>query len=97
MNLAMINEYAKARKMGDAEKIIYESVVMHKGWDMDNAACLVRMKDGSHKMFTTNHGAVCEMKGDSLNQLVKEAASYMRDIQSLLELAQEKGAVKKPK
>lgn len=95
MNLKMINDYADKQKIGPAEKIVYTSTVMHTGWESDNAACLVKMKNGTHKLFTTNHGAVCEMSGKDLEAVVKEASDYFRDVTSLLQLAQENGAIKK--
>lgn len=97
MNLSSINVYAKAKKLGEVEKMIYVSTVMHKGWESDNEACLVRMRDGSHKVFSTNHGAVCELKGTELRELIKEATAYLKDISALMQLAEASGAIKKVK
>jgi len=70
----------------DAVEIVQTARVLHDGWEMDNEAWAVRMKDGSVKLFTTDHGGIYPMEEDEAQKKIDECMSSVASIQKLLDV-----------
>lgn len=68
------------------KQVLYKATIMHTGWEMDNEAWLVELKDERKVVLTTNHGGICEMSIDEALYKVAETFSSIESIRKLIEL-----------
>jgi hypothetical protein len=72
---------------GESMKKIYEAVVMHVGWEMDNAAWIIENEDGTREIRTTSYGGEYSMKMSELEEKIKETAASLDGLMRLKELS----------
>ena len=65
---------------------IATAVVLHEGWEMDNEAWVVEGDDGSRMLWTTNHGSVCPMSIEDVEEHIKDAEESISQLKKLKEL-----------
>ena len=83
MNLSHMQRIARERGYGEIVEILFTATVLHKGWESDNEAWLVRMKGGGKKLFHTNHGMFCPLDIKELDATIKQTASSLDELQAL--------------
>ena len=57
------------RGYGIPQKVIAAFEIPRVGWEMDNQGWVVWMENNTLRVFSTNHGSLCEMDRDELNTL----------------------------
>lgn len=70
---------------GAVAEVLATAPVLHAGWELDYAAWLVRLEDGSVRLLTTDHGGVCELDAEYLAERIcaaEESAASLRQLQA---------------
>lgn len=60
----------------DGSRVVYEFTILREGWEMDNKGWVT--EDGN--LFTTNHGSLCSLKPEELNQDLKNTQKSLDSI-----------------
>ena len=64
-------------------KIVFEAVVMHVDWGMDNKVWVVEHENGKRELLTTSHGGEYIMSIDELNKKLKETAESLSGLMKI--------------
>jgi len=51
---------------------IFETRVLHDGWELDNSLWVIEGGGGKRELRTTNHGGECEMSARELDEKIEE-------------------------
>ena len=63
-------------------KKIYEAVVLHEGWEMDNLLWVVENDDGRRELRTTSHGSEYIM---DTKEIMEKIAETKKSLAGLIE------------
>ena len=66
----------------DGKKVVYEFIVLHKGWEMDNEGWVT--EDG--RMWCTNHGGLYEMGATELHEFIDTTTKSLNQLLAVSEL-----------
>ena len=78
------------RAYPDAEAILGHATVLHIGWEMDNEAFVVVMRDGERVLLTTSHGGIYEAEPEYLSAKVADYKRASDESAALLRLLSER-------
>jgi len=67
-----------------ARRILERAVVLYAGWESDNEICSVEMEDGSKMIVGTDHGDVCEVHLESVEQSIKDYETVAAQTRAVL-------------
>lgn len=71
-------------KFGKVVEVLSTAKVLHDGWEMDNAAWLVRFENKSLAILTTSHGHLYVAEKSEFEDKLKETEKSADSIRNLL-------------
>ena len=67
-------------------KKIHTATILHEGWEMDNKMWVMEDENGSRTSHTTNHGCLCRMSINDINDAIKKAQDSIGGLEKAKEL-----------
>lgn len=69
------------------KRTLFHFKVLHEGWEMDNDAWVVELKDGSRTLVSTSHGGTYVTQADFFEDKVAEYRSVLAATEQALAMA----------
>ena len=80
------------QKIPGVRAILHAFPVMHRDWEMDSEAWVVEMEDGSRRIVSTNHCALCLADVDEFTAKLAEYRTAIAETEKALALVDEVSA-----
>lgn len=65
---------------------IFEFIILHEGWEMDNKGWIEKQSNGILKLMTTGHGFKYEMSIEELSDKITETEKSLEGLKKAMDL-----------